>query len=72
MMDLIENVSVLANRISKKNVQINRVLKERDKLLRRITAAERRIVYLESQMSGALPGVLGQWKMTVYLLWKNF
>jgi len=50
MMDLIENVSVLANRISKKNVQINRVLKERDKLLRRITAAERRIVYLENEL----------------------
>ena len=52
MMELVGNISVLVNRINKKNVQINRVLKERDKLLRRITAAERRIVYLENELEG--------------------
>ena len=52
MMELVGNISVLANRISKKNVQINRVLKERDKLLRRIMAAEKRIAYLENELEG--------------------
>ena len=50
MMDLIENVSVLANRISKKNVQINRVRKEKDKLLRKLIAAENKIVCLENEL----------------------